>query len=166
MSDFFKNLTAYDLINVLVPGAIIVAVSDYLGFTSLYSGNVFLATIVSYVSGIVASRVGSIALEPVAIRVGVIDKGSYHDYVKAKAKDADIEKISMVANSYRSLCGAICICLLLLAFSYTPLEWRPALKVVAMMLIILLFLAAWFKQSHYVGRRVEVWKERAADDED
>ncbi|WP_165056802.1 MULTISPECIES: hypothetical protein [unclassified Adlercreutzia] len=158
MSEFFENLSAYDLINTLVPGIMVMAVCDGLGLSEFMADSPVIAFAACYVFGIVASRIGSVILEPLAIKYGKVSQYPYPAYVKACAKDEGLKRISMVANSYRSFLGSIVLCAVLALVALFSEEHRRSVFAILTVGVFVLLLKSWFKQERYVAQRVDAWQ--------
>ena len=111
-----------------------------------------------YFIGLVVSRFGSLVIEPVLKWVRFLRFADYKDFVVASKKDEKIEVLSEVNNTYRALCSMFVLLLLLrlygrLSASVPGLqEWDP---VILFVLLSIMFLLAYRKQTNYITRRIK-----------
>ena len=115
-----------------------------------------------YFLGLVVSRFGSLVIEPILKKIGFVHFASYRDFVSASKKDDKIEVLSEVNNMYRTLCSLFALLLLLLGYQSIQYHipqlsrWNPT---IAFVLLIVLFLLSYQKQTTYVTKRIEANKE-------
>ena len=67
MDEIIKKVSAYDLLNSLIPGGALVYFLKLLGYTDITVDTAVLLLVLAYILGLVGSRVGSIILEPISI---------------------------------------------------------------------------------------------------
>jgi len=111
-----------------------------------------------YFVGLVVSRFGSLVIEPVLRRTSFIRFAAYKDFVAASKKDDQLNLLSEVNNTYRTLCAVFS--LLLIVKVYGLVEGRyPVFKgwdaTVLSLLLLVLFLFSYKKQTAYVTKRIK-----------
>lgn len=167
VNNFFDELlgkiSAYDLFNVLMPGAL---VTYFVSQTPLGSfidcSNWMALSVMSYVLGLIASRIGSLCIEPLVHNLKPTRKRDYSAFAYAQKNDPKVEQLLMISNMYRSLAGAGVLLVIILLASLLPESHRlPA----ALCSFIALFVASWIKQERYVEKRINFNLEERDDHE-
>lgn len=154
------------MFNNLVPGAISALFFDGFVLTeSLFDMNIVIVLVVCYVLGVIGSRIGSVVLEPLAKRVGLIRRGEYSRFVQAKKIDGQIDVLVTISSMYRSLAGSAVLSTAAFLYSLVPTRWRFCTLVFAAIGTFILLIASWCKQELYVVKRIDaaVGEEKNAD---
>ena len=162
MKDLLDKLSSYNIFNYLLPGVLFAALVSKMTIYTLVQNDIVIGVFLYYFLGLVVSRFGSLVIEPILKKIGFVHFASYRDFVSASKKDDKIEVLSEVNNMYRTLCSLFVLLLLLLGYqsiqSHIPQLSRlnPA---IAFVLLIVLFLLSYQKQTTYVTKRIEANKE-------
>lgn len=157
LSELLDKLTSYNLFNYLLPGAVFSYFAQVSFKLQFVPDDLITAAFVYYFLGVVVSRFGSFILEPLLRKFGFVTVEPYTAFLAAAEKDAKIETLVEAANMYRTFVAAMLLLLLMSAYfkleSFFPilLEWRGLIGGVA---LVLVFLAAYKKQSDYIASRV------------
>lgn len=157
MSELIEKVSAYDLLNSLIPGGVLVYFMGVLGYLDISSTNAFFLCAFAYVLGVVGSRVGSSILEPLAIKSKKI-RHDYGAYISAEKNDEKLSALTTVSNMYRSLAGSLVVLALLSLGSLIPEIHRCWLLLIYGVLCFVLFLASWLKQERYIAKRITINK--------
>lgn len=158
MKELLEKISSYSVFNYLLPGVLFVVILDKLTIYSFIQENLIIGAFVYYFIGLVISRFGSLVIEPLLKKVNFVRFAPYADFVSASKKDGKIEILSEVNNMYRTFCSLLILLLLLLGYQALQLhfpilgQWNPYIVTV---LLILMFLLSYRKQTDYVRRRVE-----------
>ena len=88
MSSILEKISSYNIFNYLFPGAVFVFACEASDIFKIASDNVILALIIYYFAGMTISRIGSMILDPILMRLGWIKFSHYSDYLRATEKDA------------------------------------------------------------------------------
>jgi hypothetical protein len=159
MKDFLDKLSSYNLFNYLLPGIVFVVLSEELTHYSLVQDDIVIGVFLYYFVGLVISRVGSLAIEPLLKRVSFLQFAEYEKFVTACKGDEKIELLSEVNNTYRTLISSFLLLLLLKV--YEQVEGRvPVLEdwraIVVAVPLTVMFLFAYRKQTSYITKRVRI----------
>ena len=157
MSELIEKVSAYDLLNSLIPGGVLVYFMGLLGYFDISNVSIFFLCIFAYVLGVVGSRVGSNVLEPIAIKFKKIHH-DYGAYISAQKSDEKLTALTAISNMYRSLAGSLVVLALLFLGSFVPVMYRCELSIVYGVLCFALFYASWLKQERYIAKRIEIDK--------
>lgn len=107
LDDLLGKISAYDLFNVLIPGALVTYSVSQMPLGSCIDCSNWLALFVmSYVLGLIASRIGSLCIEPLVRKLKPTGKRDYSAFAYAQKRDPKVEQLLMISNMYRSLAGA------------------------------------------------------------
>ncbi len=158
MSELIQKISAYDLVNTLVPGGMLVYAMRPLGYLGPESTDVFVEVVLAYLLGLVGSRVGSLILEPLAIKFGLIWR-DYPAYVAAQKSDKGLVALTTIANMYRALAGSMLVLAVLALGTLVPAAYHVWLLVGYGIAYFALLLLAWLKQDGYVKKRIELCRE-------
>lgn len=157
MNEIIQKISAYDLMNTLVPGCLLTYSLRLLGFLDLGSTDVLAEVVLAYLLGLVGSRVGSIVLEPLAVKFKCI-RHDYSAYVIAQRRDERVTSLTTVANMYRSLAGSMLVLAVLALGNLVPASYRTWLYLGYGISCFILMLLAWLKQEGYVEKRIELYR--------
>lgn len=157
MSELLEKLSSYNLFNYLVPGVVFVFSASNMTSYSFVASDVFTAAFIFYFAGMVVSRVGSILIEPMLRKAGIIKFAKYEDYVAASKSDPLIETLSEVNNSYRTMSSVFFCLLVLIVFEkiggcFPALAEYSGVGLVAF--LFALFAFSYRKQAIYVYQRI------------
>jgi hypothetical protein len=157
LSDLLDKITSYNLFNYLLPGAVFAFFADRILVINLIPDDLITSAFLYYFLGVVVSRFGSLIVEPVLKKAGVVKFEPYASYLSASEKDSKIEVLVESANMYRTFVSAFL--LLLLLGLYGHLETRfPALDdyryLIGGLCITGIFLFAYVKQTKFIISRI------------
>lgn len=163
LAQIVEKISSYNIVNNLYPGILFVYVLKIMFGTNLLSNNWFENLIVFYFVGMVLSRIGSIIIEPVMKKIKIIKYAPYQDYVKASGIDPLVDTLSETNNTYRTLLSTfICAFVYKLGVSINEVCLKNKVTFlqenkdwILLILLILLFVFSYVKQTSYVRKRVE-----------
>ena len=158
MKELIDKLTTYNLFNYLLPGVVFVIFADKLIGYSLIQENNVIGVFLYYFIGMTVSRFGSVIIEPILRTLKFLKYKDYSSFVAASKKDAKIDLLSEVNNTYRTIVATFVSVLVLKAYklledTYTISATLNSLLIIV--LILLLYLFSYRKQTNYVRKRVE-----------
>jgi hypothetical protein len=159
MNELLTKLSSYNLFNYLLPGVLFAILAGEMTPYQFLQRDLVTTLFLYYFLGMVVSRFGSLVIEPLLRRLSFVKFGDYKAFVMASRKDPQIEILSEVNNTYRTLCSLFCLLLLLKIYAKVAAklpflrEWESTLLVV---LLLIMFLFAYKKQTSFVSRRVRV----------
>ena len=157
MSEILSKISSYNIFNYLFPGAVFTVLADRLNLLPGPPDKIIQQLLWYYFVGLAISRIGSVVLEPLLRKTRFVGYSDYPSYLRACAADPKMDVMVEVANTYRTLAAAF---LLLLATAFTihfaksaglPPKWQ---NYSAILLLAVLFLFSFRKQSDFVARRV------------
>lgn len=165
MDSISNRISPYDLLNILFPGVLAVAFCSWcfgisISVIDIVSSVVYFCA--TYLVGMFVSRIGSLIVEPLFKKIGLI---TWHkNYYKAERKDSKIPILLKVMNMYRTLVAlAVFCCILALTATFfaetiTCCVCLQLLLVFAIMIAV--FSASYVKQSKSIYRRVDSFSKK------
>ncbi len=158
MNELLSKLSSYNLFNYLVPGVLFAIISTEITPYHFLQKEIVLGLFLYYFLGIVVSRFGSLVIGPVLKRLRFVKFAEYRAFVLASKKDPQIEILSEVNNTYRTLSSMCCLLLFLKIYARFEMEF-PLVKAwsgTALILILLLMFAfAYRKQTQFIVKRIK-----------
>ena len=159
MEDLLKKISSYQLFNFLMSGAIFVMALDNLTTISLSSDDAVLSFFTYYFIGMVIGSIGSLLVEPTLKILRVIKFRSYPEYVRAVQLDSKLDTLSQENNTYRTLIATFLVFSITYAFDKCAqgiLTGKSTVVIaIGVMLLILLFIFAYHKQTKYMTQRID-----------
>jgi hypothetical protein len=158
MNELLAKLSSYNVFNYLLPGIVFAILAGDVLRYPIAQHDILTGAFLYYFLGLVISRFGSLAVEPLLRWLSFVRFAEYADFVAASKEDAKIEVLSEANNTYRTLCSLFA--LLLLLKLYVKVEARfPFLKswdaAAVCVLLLAMFLFSYRKQTSYITRRVK-----------
>lgn len=158
MEKIIDKLSSYHIFNYIIPGGLfLILCNNYLNI-KIEQDKFIYFFFMSYFIGIIISRVSSLVTEKIIYFVFKIKKESHEDYIKASKKDEKIEMLMQDMNMYRSICTMLIILLIIKVvkiFGLYQLIRKDFLIVLLFILLIIIFVCAYIKQTKYVISRVK-----------
>jgi hypothetical protein len=159
MEDLLKKISEYQLFNFLLSGAVLVVALDKTTAINLTNENVVASIFTFYFVGLIASRIGSLIVEPLLKNIGVVKFAPYPDYLVAVKKDPKIDTLSQENNTYRTLIAVLILFILtyiLINNSHNFFAGKHDVVVYVLAIAILtLFVLAYRKQTAYITKRIK-----------
>jgi hypothetical protein len=158
MEDLVKKISQYQIFNFLLSGTVLAFILSKTTSLNLLSDNILLSLFVYYFIGLIASRIGSLVVEPLYKKLRIVKFVSYSRYLSAVKEDEKIDVLSQENNTYRTLIGM----LLTYIPAYLVCSWvgkevlHQGWAIIAIAFILLILLSiAYRKQTKYIVSRVE-----------
>ena len=157
ITELLTKLSSYNVFNYLLPGIVFAILAGDIIHYPIIQKDIVTGAFFYYFVGLVVSRFGSLIIEPLLKWLRFVKFADYKDFVAASQKDAKLDVLSEVNNTYRTL--ASLISLLLLLKLYMKIEERfPRLNewnwTVLAVLLLVMFLFSYRKQTSYITRRI------------
>ena len=157
LEKLLEELGAYELLNNLLPGAIICVLAQWQTGYQLPAINVVGELCVFYFVGLVVGRLGSLVVEPIYRKLGIISKGAYADFIKASQADPKIDTLSTKNNMYRTFVAVFIITtvyMIVEVFRERATVRLTMVQLVASAALWFLFSYSYHKQSNYIQGRI------------
>lgn len=157
MNELLNKLSSYNIFNYLLPGVVFSVLGDALTSLKFIQSDIIIGAFFYYFIGLIISRIGSLAIEPILKSTGFVKFSSYCDFVEASKKDEMIKVLSESNNMYRTFCSLFTLIIIVKIFELTisasPVvsQWATEFVVVA---LLLLFLFSYRKQTEYITKRI------------
>lgn len=162
MDKFLNKLSEYHFIQSLVPEMIFTYCSKIFYGINFLTDKPVYDFIVILIIGLIISRIGSIIVEPLLRKVKILNFCKYTDYIEASQKDSLIKNLSETNNLYRVIIATFLVLLvekvyLIITEKFDWLnDWS---YLVISVLLIVLFVFSYRKQTKYIKQRIDKSKE-------
>ncbi|EMO73420.1 hypothetical protein LEP1GSC120_3508 [Leptospira santarosai str. 200702252] len=157
MKDLLDKLSSYNLFNYLLPGVLFAFIEkDTFDFLSI-KDNVIFAVFFCYFLGLLASRVGSLMIEPILKKVNFIKYSKYEDYLNASRKDPKIEILLETSNMYRTFIGLFVLITIFRFYGYLARTYfisKECSFYICIFSLIILFILSYKKQNGFILSRI------------
>lgn len=159
MEKVLDKLSSYNVFNYLFPGVVFCVIADRYLAILLLQESIVNGLFLCYFTGLVISRIGSIVIETVLKKTGIVQFADYQSFVKAAKEDTKIEVLSESNNMYRTLLSVILI-LCIAGIGSHLAELHPGFIDFMEYLILpglgLLFMFSYKKQTEYITKKVSI----------
>jgi hypothetical protein len=161
MKELLDKISSYNLFNYLLPGVIFVGIIKHLTSMDLVMENNFIGAFLYYFIGLIISRIGSLIIEPILKKWKIVNFSDYGDFISASKEDEKIALFSEVNNTYRTLISLSLILSLTILYDQLivplniPIVWTSSVLSVC---LILLFTFSYKKQTGFINKRIEKFK--------
>ena len=158
MKELLEKITSYNLFNYLLPGVLFVVIIDQVTAYNLITDNIVLTVFICYFVGMVISRIGSLLVEGSLKKIGFLKFKDYKDFIAAAKKDPKLDILSEQNNTYRTLIAMLIMVTVAKGYEWLGTkvaffeEWKPWIVI---LLLLILFLAAYWKQTKYITERID-----------
>lgn len=157
MENIIEKLSSYNIFNYLLPGVIFVLFCKQYADIDIVQDDLLVGFFLYYFIGLIISRVGSLVIEPIFQKFGLINLASYENYLKASKDDPKIDVLNEMSNVYRTLIALFIISLATLGYkhatSFCPLLERYS-SFIGSTFLLILFIFSYSKQSRYITKRI------------
>ena len=103
MEKLIEKLDSYSILNNLLPGAVFAYLFEYIFEVDIVRDGIVENLFIYYFIGMIVSRIGSLAVEPLCKKIKWVKYADYSSYIKASRKDDKIDVLSEVNNSFRTI---------------------------------------------------------------
>jgi hypothetical protein len=157
MKELIENIGSYNLFNYLLPGILFVYVLNVATSFNLDFDNMLAQGFISYFIGMVISRIGSLVIEPILIKIQFIHFKPHSEYSKAEMSDPKLVTISEQNNVYRTMISLILnivlVCLLDILIITFP-ELNKFVPYLISIILLVIFVVSYRKQTKYIFSRI------------
>jgi hypothetical protein len=157
MKELLDKISTYNLFNYLLPGTLFVIIAKPLANFDLNMDFTVTSIALYYFIGMIISRIGSLAVEPILKKFSPTD--DYYKYIAAAKADAKIEVLSEARNLYRTSVALVISLIVLKAYKWIfhdILEFSNETSIIAsLVLLIVLFVLSHKKQTEYIRGRID-----------
>lgn len=161
------KLSQYSFLTNILPGAVLIIVLKYIvGYDIIIDGNWFLTGVMFYFAGMVCNRFSSLLIKPLLEALHIVKSLPYKTYIEGEKKDKKIITLNTDNNAYRTYIAVFCISLL--AYFYRRILCQIDFfvdyqYVILIILLIVLFVFSYRKQTKYIRERIEADSNANAD---
>lgn len=169
-----EKVSSYDIFNNFFPGIIFCYILRKTTRFFLADGEVWENLFIYYFVGIIINRIGSIVVERTLKSIKVKDKENnikepflkfteYDNYIKTSEEEPFIKKLNETNNVYRTIISMVIVIIVIKlydSFLYDIVNsfgkvGHDFVFITVCLLIIILFLYSYKKQTEYINSRIE-----------
>lgn len=159
MPDLVLSLSqnVYNMLNCFLPGVSLCLLLKHMAGLNLMVGTDFEVVFTCYFVGMIASRIGSLIVEPIMKQAKIISERNYDNFLDAERKDAKITVLSATNNSFRTYTA---VCLIAMAVKIIMSVKSIVTTIgscrdwIILVLLVLLFACSYKKQDGYLCKRI------------
>ncbi len=159
MENIIKSISRYNILNYLIPGTIFCVLLRLLTSLDLIQPEIYTGVFLYYFVGLIISRIGSLIVEPIFKKLGIISYAPYAEYIRALKNDPQISDLSEANNAYRTF-AAMCIMLLVSIIVCWGIERFQVdageSSILLVLALIVLFIFSHRKQTSFIKMRVQI----------
>lgn len=156
MNEIISKISSYNIFNYLLPGSIFAFVCTKFTEYQFLSSDLIIDLFLYYFFGLIISRIGSLFLEPLLIKLGFIKYADYKKYLEAEKNDSKIELLVEQNNVYRTLTALVLSIFFIHLYSVISGFFQFFNDFyVAIIFLFALLLFAYKKQTSYIKIRIE-----------
>lgn len=158
MDKIIDKISSYHIFNNLVPGYLFLIISSQIMGKGLIIDSLIYSFFEAYFIGTIISRISSLVIEKIIVKIWKLRKEPYDKYIEANKKDDKLEILNQDCNMYRSLCTLMLIELslkIMVMFEITRLINKDFLILVTLTLLSILFALSFVKQNRFISSRVK-----------
>ena len=158
LAAFLGRISNYNLLNNLIPGAILSVLLKYLvGYDFMNIGTLELL-VVFYFVGMVNGRIGSLIVEWILKKIHFVTFRDHKFFVAAEQKDKKIVSLSETNNMYRSMISVAFTAIFAKLYHVgvdLQWDWGNISEWVVLVAMLILFACAYRKQTNYIVSRID-----------
>ena len=159
LAAFLSRISNYNLLNNLIPGAILCVLLKYLVGYDFMNVSTLELLVIFYFVGMVNGRIGSLFVEWLLKVFHLVTFRDHKMFMEAEQKDKKIVYLSETNNMYRSMISVAFTALLAKLYHVgvdLRWEWGDVSEWVVLLAILALFVLAYRKQTKYIVSRIDV----------
>jgi len=158
LASFLGRISNYNLLNNLIPGAILCILLKYFVGYDLMNVDTLELIVIFYFVGMVNGRIGSLIVEYFFKKVHFVLFREHKQFVEAEQKDKKIVFLSETNNMYRSMIS-VAFTALIVKLYHVGVDlhwiWGNVSEWVVLFAILILFSCAYRKQTKYIVSRID-----------
>lgn len=175
MKSFVEKISSYNIFNNLFPGIIFCFALNHTTKFNIGTQSILENIFIYYFVGMVISRIGSLFIEKSLKKIKVKNKkakekeaflifSNYNDYVDASENQETIKILNETNNTYRTLTALFVSLVIIKIYEIILHDFllnvigENVIYVLTFVLLSILFVFSYRKQTDYISRRVEKYK--------
>ncbi|MCR5836911.1 MAG: hypothetical protein K6G88_10435 [Lachnospiraceae bacterium] len=160
MDKIIEKLSSYHLLNYCIPGAVFWMVMEEVVNIKVGELNVGESIVIYYICGLIFSRIGSVIIEPLYIKLNIVKYAKTADYIDAEKEETKMSTLLEMNNMFRTFVP-MCIAVLILEVAkLIPIlaQIPQEVKVIFLsILLLILFSLSYRKQTLAIKKRVDCY---------
>ena len=158
MKELLDKISSYNIFNFLLPGILFAVFGSRICNVNIVYDNILIGAFIYYFIGLVISRIGSLIIEPLLRWTGFVKFAEYSEYISAASNDSKIDLLSETNNMFRTFISMILLLLLMKGYFVLAVQvefLKSHETLILVVLLLILFLFAYRKQTKYITSRIK-----------
>lgn len=158
MEKFLDKISSYNILNNLLPGAIICYMLKIFMDINILQDGIVENLFIYYFAGMIISRIGSVIVESICKKIKLVVFAPYDEFVRASLIDDKVNILSETNNTYRTMLSMCLMLLIVKAYIFIAnhVKWLSDYTVIIILFsLFILFLYSYKKQTGYILKRVK-----------
>lgn len=158
VKELLDKISSYNIFNNLLPGILYVVLLNEFFNINLIQEQFFIGIFLYYFIGLFISRIGSLIVEPLLIKMKILRFSEYSEYILACERDSKLERLSESNNMYRTLISLALAILLSRLYLFISVKFELSKSIefyLLSFLILVTFIFAYIKQTNYITSRIQ-----------
>ena len=165
MEKLLEKLSSYNIFNYLLPGIIFSILLEKTTTYKIMHEDIIIQVFLAYFIGLLISRISSVIIEPILKKVKFVKFADYKDFVLASENDNKIELLSESNNMYRVFISLFVVLIIINIYEQLLLQLLGEYtNFLVTVLLLLLFLFSYRKQTNYITQRIEIYKNKQKEE--
>ena len=167
MEKLLDKLSSYSIVNNLIPGALFVCLFKLFIGEQLPLESAIEKVFAYYCCGMIINRIGSLIIEPICAKLRIVKYAPKAEYITATKKDKLIETLLETNNLYRTCAGMALMLLICKLYSCVAQFLLIPVTItwwVIIVLLLVLFIVSYRKQTKHIVSRVVAANENTRQD--
>jgi len=161
MEEILDKISSYNIFNYLLPGIVFSYILREITTINIIQDDIIIGLFIYYFVGLIVSRIGSTAIEPIFKKIRLLKFADYKDFINASKVDSKINLFSEINNTYRTITSVafslLFVKFVLYLFSVLSLSIQLQ-KIIGVIALFILFAGAYRKQTNYITKRIKAAK--------
>lgn len=152
-----EKMGIYNLFTNIIPGYIFI-MFNFFNF-NIKMDNIVEQVVLAYFVGLTISRIGSIILGNILLKISNDSDESYNKYIDACNKDTKIELLLQERNSCRTYVTLFIMCLLEIIGNYVFSKitiTKDVILFIVLVLLIIIYSISFCKYNRYIVKRIRI----------
>ena len=157
MKEIIEKVSSYNIFNNLYPGVVFIVLICQITTYDIPINNEVILLFLSYFTGMILSRIGSVAIEPIIDKMKLYEKQPYKEYINAVQKDAKIETLLESSNTFRTLISTIVSILIVKIYNLIEIKFSidVTLKIyIFLVIVLIIFVISFIKNTNFIIKRI------------
>lgn len=158
MEKIIEKISGYNILNNFIPGAVYTYFLNDIVKIKILKTDIVFNICVFYIVGLLVSRFGSLIVETILKKIGIIKFAEYKDFIAASKKDKKLNALSESNNFIRTVIAMVFLMIVsyCLTFINVLKEHKEITLVLLGIIVLIMMIISYKKQTDLIRKRVSV----------